>query len=68
MENMPNLEDRTLGKNEALRNIFRAKSMRRKELKELPFEKKIEILIQLQKMAKGVKRPGGKKDGIIWMI
>ncbi len=68
MENTPNLEDRTLGKNEVLRNIFRAKSLRRKELKELPFEKKIEILIQLQKMAKGVKRPGGKKDRIIWMI
>ncbi len=68
MENTPNLEDRTLGKNEVLRNIFRAKSLRRKELKKLPFEKKIEILIQLQKMAKGVKRPGGKKDRIIWMI
>ena len=68
MENTSNIEDRILGKNEVLRNIFRAKSLRRKELKELPFEKKIEILIQLQKMAKGVKRPGGKKDRIIWMI
>jgi len=57
-----------LGKNEVLRNIFRAKSLRRKELSKLPFEKKIEILIQLQKMAKGAKRPGRKKARIIWMI
>jgi hypothetical protein len=57
-----------LGKNEVLRNIFRAKGLRRKELSKLPFEKKIEILIQLQKMAKGVKRPGDQKDRIIWMI
>ena len=68
MENMSNLEDYTLGKNEVMRNIFRAKSLRREELSKLPFEKKIEILIQLQKMAKGVKRPGDKKDRIIWMI
>jgi hypothetical protein len=68
MENMSNLEDYTLGKNEVMRNIFRAKSLRRKELSKLPFEKKIEILIQLQKMAKGVKKPGGKTDRIIWMI
>jgi len=57
-----------LGQNEVLRNIFRAKSLRRKELSKIPFEKKIEILLQLQRMAKGVKRPGGKKDKIIWMI
>jgi len=68
MENIPNLEDCTLRKNEVLRDIFRAKSLRRKELSKLPFEKKIEILIQLQKMARGANRPGGKKDRIIWMI
>jgi len=68
MENMPNLEDCTLRKNEVLRDILRAKSLRRKELSKLPFEKKIEILIQLQKMAKGANRPGGNKDRIIWMI
>lgn len=68
MENILNSEDCTLGQNEVLRNIFRAKSLRRKELSKIPFEKKIEILLQLQRMAKGVKRPGGKKDRIIWMI
>ena len=57
-----------MGQNEVLRNIFRAKSLRRKELSKITFEKKIEILLQLQRMAKGVKRPGGKKDRIIWMI
>jgi hypothetical protein len=68
MENTPNLEACTLRKNEVLRNIFRAKSLRRKELSKMPFEKKIEILIQLQKMAKGVKRPGNMKDRNIWRI
>jgi hypothetical protein len=48
--------------------MVRAKSLRRKELSEMPFEKKIEILLQLQKMAKGVKRPGSMKDRNIWMI
>jgi len=57
-----------LRKNDVLRNIFREKNLRRKELSRIPFEKKIEILVQLQKMAKGVKRPGGKKDRIVWEI
>ena len=56
-----------MGKNDVLRNISRAKGLRRKELSKLPFDKKIEILIQLQKMAKGVKRAGENKDRIIWM-
>lgn len=49
-------------------NIFRAKSLRRKELARLPFKKKIEILIELQKMAKGVNRVNNKSDRMIWMI
>jgi len=57
-----------LRKNEVLRNIFREKSLRRKELSKMPFKKKIEILLQLQKMAKGVKRPGSMKNKNIWMI
>lgn len=68
MENTPNLEDCTLSNNKVLRDIFRAKSLRRKELSKMPFEKKIEILLQLQRMAKGVKRPGRMKDRNIWMI
>ena len=68
MENIPNSEDRTLRQNEVLKNILKAKSLRRKELSKISFEKKIEILLQLQKMARGVKKPGGKRDKIIWKI
>lgn len=68
MKDILNSEDCTLRKNEAMRNIFREKNLRRKELSKIPFEKKIEILLQLQKMAKGVKKPGGKKNRIIWDI
>lgn len=39
---------------------FEQESQIRRELVELPFKKKIEILIQLQKMAKGTKRTGGQ--------
>ena len=49
-------------------NIFRAKKLRRKKLAQLPFKKKIEILIELQKMAKGVHRAGQKSERMIWMI
>ena len=49
-------------------NIFRAKSLRRKELARLPFKKKIEILIELQKMAKGVKKKRKDREQIIWTI
>ena len=49
-------------------NIFRAKSLRRKELARLPFKKKIEILIELQKMAKGVKKKREDREQIIWTI
>jgi len=68
IKELKNKEDCTLRKNEILRNILREKNLRRKELSKLPFEKKIEILLQLQKMAKGVKRPGEKNDRIIWTI
>lgn len=55
-------------KNEVLRNIIKAKSEKTKKLSRVSFEKKIEILLQLQKMSKGVKTPGGKRDKIIWKI
>lgn len=55
-------------KNEVLRNILKAKCQRRKELSRISFKKKIEILLQLQKMAMGAKTPGGKRDKTIWKI
>ena len=47
---------------EKVERIIRAKTLRRKELAKLPFEKKIEVLVRLQKMAKGIKRKGRKEE------
>jgi hypothetical protein len=56
-----------LDQNEVLKRIFRAKRLRRRELSRLPFKKKIEILLQLQNMAEGVKRSKRERDNHIWM-
>lgn len=53
---------------EVLKNIFRAKKLRRRELSRLPFKKKIEILVQLQKMAKRIKKSRGREKRIIWTV
>ncbi|HOK57320.1 MAG TPA: hypothetical protein PKV21_05140 [bacterium] len=45
-------------------DIFKRKDIFHKEQAKLPFEKKIEILVTLQKIARNVK---GKK-GIVWKI
>jgi hypothetical protein len=37
--------------------VFRAKAKRRRELARLPFEEKIEIVMKLQRMANGIRRP-----------
>ena len=55
-------------RDEVLKNIFRAKKLRRRELSRLSFKKKIEILVQLQKMAKRVKKSRGKEKRIIWTV
>jgi len=57
-----------LDKDETLQRIFRAKRLRRKELSRLPFKKKIEILVQLQTMAKGVERHASEKKSHVWII
>ena len=54
--------------NKVLDNIIREKKQRRKDLSELSFKEKIRILIQLQKMAKGVIKQGKAKDRIVWSI
>lgn len=56
-----------MDQNEVLKRIFRAKSLRRSELSKLPFKKKIEILLQIQKMAEGVKRSKKERNNHIWM-
>ena len=51
-----------------IERIFRAKTLRRRELAELPFKKKIEVLVKLQKMAKGIKTKGRKGRKTVWQI
>lgn len=58
----------TLKNDKVAGSIFRAKSRRRKELANLPFKKKIEILIELQKIAHGVNPAHEKSDRMIWKI
>jgi len=41
---------------DALKRIFQAKSRRRREMASLPFEEKIKILIQLQRLAKDIRK------------
>lgn len=57
-----------LERDEVLKNIFRAKKLRKRELSRLPFKKKIEILVRLQKMAKRVKKSSGEEIRIIWTV
>jgi hypothetical protein len=51
-----------------IEKIFRAKDLRRRQLAKLPFEKKIEILVKLQEMAKGIKREENVDKKMIWRI
>ena len=60
--------DGTLTINEDLKKIIRGKKLRRNELSRLPFKDKIDILIHLQKMAKGIKKPGKEKNRVVWKI
>ncbi len=52
-------------KNRAAERIFRHKRERRAQLSRLPFEKKIEIIVELQKMAGGIKKKNAKP---IWPL
>jgi hypothetical protein len=54
--------------NKAIEKIINGKEQRRKELSELSFKEKIHILVELQKMAKGVKKHGKTADRIVWHI
>ena len=51
-----------------LENIIRGKERRRKDLSELSFKEKIHILVQLQKMARGVTKKGKAMERIVWLI
>lgn len=68
IKNMFSLRIYTLIQNKVLQNIIREKEQRRKDLSELSFKEKIHILVQLQKMARGVKKKGKAMDRIVWLI
>jgi len=51
--------------NKIAARIFRQKRARRAQLAGLPFEKKIEIVVELQKMAKGI---GKNARRAVWPI
>jgi len=52
-------------KNRTTERIFAQKRARRAQLAKLPFEKKIEIVVKLQKMACGVTKNARKP---VWRI
>ena len=54
--------------NKVLENIIRQKEQRRKDLSKLSFKEKIHILVQLQKMARGVTKQGKAMEQIVWLI
>jgi hypothetical protein len=68
MANMLDLRKCTLEQNKVLVNIFREKEQRRKDLSALSFKEKIHILVQLQKMASGIKKQGKTMERNIWPI
>jgi hypothetical protein len=50
-------------KNEPAKTAFERKRDRRWELAKLPFEKKIEIVVELQKAAAGIREDPPAKSG-----
>lgn len=52
-------------KNRAAEAAFKKKQKRRAELARLPFEKKIEIVVELQKAAVGIRKTSAHR---IWPI
>lgn len=68
MTNMSDLRKCTLVQNKVLDNIIREKEQRRKDLSELSFKEKIHILVELQKMARGVTKQGKAVERIVWSI
>ena len=68
MINISNLRKCILRQNKAIEKIIKGKVQRRKDLSELSFKEKIHILVELQKMAEGVKKQGKTADRIVWPI
>jgi len=68
MINIINLRKCTLMQNKAIEKIVRGKEQRRKDLSELSFKEKIHILVELQKMAKGVGKHDKAAARNVWQI
>jgi len=49
-----------------IEEMSRAKMERRQQLAKLPFERKISILLRLQRIAKGMSLVSGKKSHQVW--
>ncbi len=52
-------------KSRSAKTVFAKKLARRRELAKLPFEKKIEIIVELQKAAAGIRTPSAHR---VWPI
>ena len=53
---------------DTIEKLFQAKSSFHKERAKLPIEKKIEILVKLQKIANNIKSVAKKRQGRVWNI
>lgn len=51
-----------------LERIYRSKEVRRRELAQLPFHEKIEILVAIQKRADGILRSRGQTGRMVWKL
>lgn len=56
------------GLSKEIERLFREKARRRKELARLPFEKKILILLELQKIARDLGVGPKKASRFVWEI
>jgi|MudIll2142460700_1097286.scaffolds.fasta_scaffold154412_3 hypothetical protein len=52
-------------KNRSADTIFEKKRERRRQLAKLPFEKKIEIVVELQRAAAGIRKEVGRKPWVL---
>ena len=51
-----------------IKKLFRAKELYHRECAKIPFEEKIKILVELQKMANEIKSSTGRKKEKNWKI
>ena len=57
-----------MGRNSPPKKLIEAKARRRKDLAKLSFKEKIRILVRLQEMAGGIRKPGKQQAKGVWQI